>query len=99
MLRSPSLACGLYYLTWLTATDNLTHTRFWDLVETGVGLDANHPILRLRHILTQNMTAPKQYDSLIVAALVVKAWNLMRSGRVRGRLSWAPHKERFPSII
>ena len=98
MFRSPSLACSLYYLTWVATSDRYTHTRFWDLVETGAGLDANHPVLRLRHILTQNMTAAKRYDSLAVAAMVVKTWNLLRAGRVRGRIAWGAQTERFPTI-
>jgi hypothetical protein len=104
MFRSPSLACSLYYLTWVAGSgwkDGLysaEHTRFWDLVETGAGLDANHPILRLRHILTQNMTSPRRYDTLTVAAMVVKTWNLLRAGRVRGRIAWGAQTERFPSI-
>jgi hypothetical protein len=98
MMRSPSLACSLYYLTWAASRDKGTHAKFWNLVETGVGLDADHPVLRLRHILTQNMTAPRRYDSLAVAAMTVKTWNLLRAGRVRGRIAWATQNERFPSI-
>ena len=102
MMRSPSLACAMYYLT-SEATANAPsrefHAQFWQDMETGVGLDATHPVLRLRHILTQNMTAPKRYDTLTIAALVAKTWNLCRTGRVRGRIGWAPKTERFPAII
>lgn len=98
MMRSPSLSSSLYYLTWELSTDRNFHAKFWEQMEMGVGLAEGHPILRLRHILAQNLVAPKRYDQLAVAAFVVKAWNLLRAGRVRGRLGWAPHKERFPSI-
>lgn len=99
MMRSPSLACGLYYLTWAATSGNHSfHTQFWEQMETGVGLEANHPILRLRHILSQNLVGAKQYNPLTVAAMVVKTWNLLRAGRVRGRIAWSSHKERFPSV-
>ena len=99
MMRSPSMASALYYLTSLSSsTGSPAFVKFWDAMETGVGLDAGHPVLRLRQMLLSNMTAPKRYDALTVAALVVKAWNLIHSGRVRGRIAWSPQTERFPSI-
>jgi hypothetical protein len=103
MLRSPSLTSALYHLTspvggTSSSNDKTLHAKFWDAVETGVGLDSEHPILRLRHTLTQNMTTSKRYDMLAVAAMVVKAWNLLRVGRVRGRIAWGPLTERFPTI-
>ena len=99
MMRSPSMASALYYLTSLSSsTGSPAFVKFWDAMETGVGLEAGHPVLRLRQMLLSNMTAPKRYDALTVAALVVKAWNLVHSGRVRGRIAWSPQIERFPSI-
>jgi len=98
MLRSPSMATALYYLTGLSAPGSTVFDKFWDAMETGVGLEATHPVLRLRQILIANMTAPKRYDSLHVAAMVVKAWNLVHAGRVRGRIAWGASTERFPSI-
>ena len=98
MLRSPSMATTLYYLTGLSAPGSTVFDKFWDAMETGVGLDATHPVLRLRQLLIANMTAPKRYDALHVAAMVVKAWNLVHAGRVRGRIAWGASTERFPSI-
>ena len=98
MLRSPSMTSALYYLTGLSAPGSTVFEKFWDAMETGVGLDATHPVLRVRQILIANMTAAKRYDSLHVAAMVVKAWNLVHAGRVRGRIAWSAQKERFPSI-
>ena len=98
MLRSPSLACALYYLVGLSSHGSPTFEKFWDAMETGAGLDTTHPVLRVRQLLIANMTAPKRYDALHVAAMVVKAWNLVRAGRVRGRIAWGASTERFPSI-
>ena len=98
MLRSPSMTTALYYLTGLSAPGSAVFEKFWDAMETGVGLDATHPVLRLRQLLIANMTAPKRYDALHVAAMVVKAWNLVHAGRVRGRIAWGASTERFPSI-
>jgi hypothetical protein len=98
MLRSPSMTCALYYLTGLSSPRSSVFEKFWDAMETGVGLEASNPVLRLRQLLIANMTAPRRYDPLNVAAMVVKTWNLVNAGRARGRIGWAAYTERFPSI-
>lgn len=96
MRHRGSLSALVYCL--LSIDPGLT-TTFFDVLnmkdEELYTLNEEHsPILRLRGRLNKDRDLGLEET----AALVIKAWNLLRSGATRQVLSWSREKEEFPRI-
>lgn len=75
---------------------------FWDLLGSGVYDDENSPIRQLRQRLVANATSGTQkIPRRVVAALIIKAWNLWQKGETVKQLkftSGGASPEPFPEI-
>lgn len=100
--RVPASLLGLLALEF-DSIDVDDANYFWARLYDGAGLDADHPILTLRHSLERinnevNTTATQEYR----AAIIIKAWNFYRKGRSAKRLQYRPGgatPETFPEAI
>lgn len=103
LLQTPVLPSGLEYLLYLHSDDAKACKRFWEDLETGVGLAQNDPVMVLREMLVRDTTyLQKRLNRLTIAALVIKAWNLRQRGRTIKDLRWrttAANLEPFPEIL
>lgn len=83
--RTGLVAGAMYHFA---SIDPVTAEQFHDLLNTGLGMESDHPVYQLREKLIAN---PKmgEYEASV---LFVKAWNMMRSGRRVERLFWAKAK-------
>lgn len=79
---------------------------FWYRVEQGIpsprNYEAKDPIVQLNASLKRMIEAKSGYNPTEMGALIVKAWNLYRSGEAVGNLRWrtggaAP--EPFPELV
>lgn len=74
---------------------------FVEGLRTGAGLAADSPILKLRTAILANYPSKKQYNTWHMLALVIKAWNMYRTGKTVQILSYktgGASPEQFPVI-
>lgn len=94
--------------TWLTAlfaklhdADHVLRAEFIDRLESGVRLDANSPILRLRRWLTSEYgynRARSDLRGISGYGAAVKTWNAWINGEEIAQLTFKPGHERLPEI-
>ncbi len=91
-----SVSGPLYYLFY--KLDPESADAFFDRLRDGVELASKSPILMLRNRLMEDRTRIAKLPILDKAALTIKAWNAVRSGKPMGVLRWASSREDFPEI-
>ena len=77
---APSLYAALHYL-FARAAGEEAADEFWERVNSGVGLEAGDPRLKLRerlHVLARSATKPRTSE---LAGMAIRAWNAWRAGR------------------
>lgn len=99
---APSVGAALYYL--FSTVDEESAEEFFDLLATGDGLSAGHPIFVLRASAHKWQSKPKALRPrpYHIAAIIIKAWNAYVEGREVGQYSFAPggaKNEAFPRIL
>lgn len=88
---------ALFYL--FRQKDPLEAERFFLKLDAGTDLSAKDPVLVLRRRLIDNKTSDSRMESIILAALVIMAWNAVRCRRSIVKLAWKKEKDPFPEII
>lgn len=103
IVGSVGLATAMHYLFRRKDVDQADQFLL-DLGE-GAGLNGNHPVHLVRKRLIANRIAKQKLSRLDVAASIIKAWNLVRSGKHEDvsmrALAWTakgPAAEDFPVI-
>lgn len=98
---SPSLTTALHYL--MAKKDPILADQFFLDIADGIGADKNDPGYLLRECLIRNKFRQSRFPQHHMAALWIKAWNAIRSGRrTLKRLVWYPTggtAEGYPKII
>jgi hypothetical protein len=80
--------------------DRIDHTAceyFFEKLSSGEGMNATNPILRLRETLIRRKgqeKSTKRSDEF--AALIIKAWNAWRKGKIYSVISYKRGVEKFP---
>lgn len=95
-LLSPALYAALYWT--FSRIDENDADEFFDLLESGAGLEKNSPILVLRNYLIavlQARNSSSAYQRRRTAAVAVKAWNKWRDGVPVTMLRFGANEE-FP---
>lgn len=83
----PSMAL---YVRWRTAQiDSECARKFWEALVEGALLQPGDPVLLLRKRLTDNAKAKSKLPDRELLALIIKAWNLFRSGSSSKQLKWS----------
>lgn len=98
-LTSSIITCCLLRFGEIDAEDAVT---FWERVGDGTGMKKNDPCYMLRESCTKNSKRRNKYPTLMMFALVIKAWNAFRSGREIQTLAWkmgGSRPEPFPEPI
>jgi len=73
---------GSAYLHWMMSDkDQKLADNFWKKFFTGENLEKDSPILVLRSILIEDLTRATKFHSDIKLLMVIKTWNIMRSGK------------------
>jgi len=84
---TPSLAVFLHY--HFSSIDSADAEDFYDRVSSGANLHEDHPILRLRTLLSRDGSSNRSSTSVAMTwALVIKAWNAYRDGAHVKLLIW-----------
>jgi hypothetical protein len=90
-------------LMWLFDQKNREDCEwFFHKLVTGEDLPSGHPLLTLRRTLFNLNESPHGKNPLIVAAIIVKAWNAYREGRTLGVLTYrvgGSQPETFPEPV
>jgi hypothetical protein len=89
---------GIYAMWRLNAIDAEDAEDFFYRVESGIGLEDNHPILALRRVLLGDVRQ-RHDNARMQCALIFKAWNKYRDGdpiQVLGWKSGGATPEAFP---
>jgi hypothetical protein len=71
---------------------------FIESLDTGTALERTDPIYLLRERLIANSSSIGKMPSVVVAALIVKAWNATVKGTKLRKFVWNPEREDFPAI-
>lgn len=97
-LMTPSTAALVYYM--FTRVDRTAADRFFDLLQTGAGLDELNPILKLRNYLIAIRTvhAGRRITNFKVTVLAMKCWNKWRTGQPIVSLRFSEN-EQIPELI
>lgn len=99
MMTTTSWAAALRYLFRQNGGD--AADRFFELMLSGIGLQATDVIYMLRQRLLRNRTSNQRLEDLVVGALIIKAWNAWRSNRSVTQLKFTTMgdaTEEFPTI-
>lgn len=91
-----SMLCGLYYL--FSKKDPSLADKFIEQVAVGENLKQSDPAFMLRDRFIQNSISKSKLPKHYLAAITIKAWNALRTGRVPGHLRWSKN-EVFPEIV
>lgn len=78
-LCSASMMATVHYFG--SCIDQDAADEFLHQVGTGIGLNANDPAYVLREKLLANKSSMKKYDTPMLCAFYIKAWNAFREGR------------------
>lgn len=94
----PAMLAGMHYI--FSEKDEQHATYFCDRLKDGIGLSAEHAILKLRERLINSLTTRAKISATERLALIVKAWCFFRANKhVQGSLRWQKGVEDFPKII
>lgn len=94
-LINPGTACALMYLT--RKSNRQLADSFWARVFGGEGLTKSMPEYLLRQRLTENTLSIARLPRDTVVALVIKAWNAVKTGQSIKCLKWSSTEE-FPMV-
>jgi len=95
-LLSGAQAAALHYEFGLR--DPQRRDRYFNALETGLGLDATNSVYMLRERLVDNGMNKAKLRPIDILAYAIKAWNAMNTTTMK-RLSWHVKKgEAFPTI-
>lgn len=72
---------------------------FCDYLSSGENLKNNDAIFILRNKLILNKQSSKKYSDYHRTALIIKAWNFVRSGKFVNGFAFDPTRENFPKPI
>ena len=87
------------YLHWLfSGIDSTLADTFMDALATGEYLSADEPLHKLRERLILDRAGKTRLVRREMAALVIKAWNLVRTRRKVKTLKWS-NREEFPVAL
>ena len=87
-LAGASGLCAAHYL--VSRKDKDGADAFFEYLKTGAGMTATDPIHLLRdRLLREKAMMDKKLPAMLVVALIVKTWNLTRSGKTLGRLQFS----------
>lgn len=98
-LSVPLLAACLYKFDELDHEDSV---EFWRQVATGEDLHRYDPTYELRRHLISNSSSKRKLPTLVVHALIIKAWNAYREGRKIQLLAYkagGKSQEKFPEPV
>jgi hypothetical protein len=90
-----ALTAAVYLIGRAAGDDNPQVIRFFDDLATGIGIEHNGSMYRLRRIFNDPGGHVDQYTAL---ALIIKVWNAQVVGRKLGHLAWRKD-EAFPATI
>jgi hypothetical protein len=82
----PVSAAALHHV--FSEIDDGDADAFFTQLESGVGLSADSPILRLRELMVREMSAQRRMHQHRLLALSIKAWNAWRRGDPMQLLKW-----------
>jgi hypothetical protein len=99
-VMSVGLAAFLHYL--FKAKDKALANSFFEMLGSGEGLSKTSPktsgIYQLRELLMEDRNKRSRRHAYVIAALCIKAWNAVRTGRVcKQTIKWTTD-ERFPAV-
>jgi hypothetical protein len=93
----PQSMCAYLHSVFAQLDKTLADVFFVDLVMRDEDVSEGDPIYILRERLKSNRNARDKFPKPLMAALVIKAWNAVRTGESVIRLQWQPGKgEPFP---
>lgn len=94
-LINPGVACAMMYLT--RKSNRQLADLFWSRVYGGESLTKSMPEYLLRQRLTENATSVARLPRDAMVALVIKAWNAVKTGQSVKCLKWNSNEE-FPMV-
>lgn len=97
---SGGLGCCLHYE--MSKLDPESADDFWHKLHTGLDVHERHPIYLLRSRLEKNaISTVARIDTVMIHALIIKAWNVYLHGGELGSLRWGrggANPEPFPAM-